>query len=174
MQKKVSPKKIVYYLILGLVIIGARHYINKNKTESTPEPVEINIPTNPVNREESIISSEREKILVGIDELTAEEVVVKYVKKHGELPAYYLTKAEARKQGWVAHEGNLCEVLPGKAIGGDHFGNREGLLPRAKGRKYVEADLNYHCGQRNSDRLVFSNDGLVYVTKDHYRSFQKQ
>lgn len=67
-----------------------------------------------------------------IDELTLESVVVPYVKKHGRLPVYYITKNEARKQGWVASEGNLCEVLPGRAIGGDVFTNRQKLLPVKK------------------------------------------
>ena len=109
-----------------------------------------------------------------IDELTSEGRVVPYVKEHGTLPDYYITKSEARKMGWVASKGNLCDVLPGRAIGGDNFTNREKQLPVKTGRKYYEADLNYNCGNRNADRLVFSNDGLLFVTKDHYKTFQQQ
>ncbi|WP_311316426.1 ribonuclease domain-containing protein, partial [Elizabethkingia miricola] len=61
-----------------------------------------------------------------------------------------------------------------KAIGGDVFGNREGLLPKKTNRTYYEADLNYNCGNRNADRLIMSNDGLVYVTKDHYQTFTQK
>ncbi|MDE5438816.1 ribonuclease [Elizabethkingia meningoseptica] len=109
-----------------------------------------------------------------IAELTKESVVVSYVKTNNRLPDYYITKAEATRQGWVASKGNLCTVLPGRAIGGDTFGNREGLLPKKTNRKYYEADLNYNCGNRNADRLIYSNDGLVYVTKDHYKTFQQK
>ena len=109
-----------------------------------------------------------------IDELTNDELVVKYLKEHGELPDYYITKSEAKSLGWVPSKGNLCEVAPGKAIGGDIWTNRQKSLPTKYGRKYFEADLNYNCGNRNADRVVFSNDGLVFVTFDHYRSFEEK
>lgn len=109
-----------------------------------------------------------------VDELTKESVVIPYIKKHGELPEYYITKSEAKQKGWVPSKGNLCEVAPGKAIGGDVWTNRQKSLPVKSGRKYFEADLNYKCGNRNADRVVFSNDGLVFVTFDHYRSFDEK
>ncbi len=109
-----------------------------------------------------------------IDELTNDELVVKYLKEHGELPDYYITKSEAKSMGWVPSKGNLCELLLGKAIGGDIWTNRQKSLPTKSGRKYFEADLNYNCGNRNADRVVFSNDGLVFVTFDHYRSFEEK
>ncbi|HOZ85959.1 MAG TPA: ribonuclease domain-containing protein [Niabella sp.] len=109
-----------------------------------------------------------------ISVLTKESVVIPFVKQHQRLPDYYITKKEAREKGWNASDGNLCEALPGRAIGGDVFGNREGNLPNASGRKWFEADLNYHCGRRNADRLLFSNDGLIYVTNDHYKTFQQK
>ncbi|MFT3920794.1 ribonuclease domain-containing protein [Cloacibacterium sp.] len=109
-----------------------------------------------------------------IEELTNDELVVKYLKKHGELPDYYITKSEAKSLGWVPSKGNLCEVAPGKAIGGDIWTNRQKSLPTKSGRRYFEADLNYNCGNRNADRVVFSNDGLVFVTHDHYRNFEEK
>ena len=109
-----------------------------------------------------------------IDELTNDEIVVKYLKEHGELPDYYITKSEAKSLGWVPSKGNLCEVAPGRAIGGDIWTNRQKSLPTKSGRKYFEADLNYNCGNRNADRVVFSNDGLVFVTHDHYRNFEER
>lgn len=112
--------------------------------------------------------------VLSIDKLTREEVVVLYVKKHQQLPEYYIKKSEAREKGWDAAAGNLCDVLPGRAIGGDVFSNREGGLPAAEKRKWFEADLNYKCGRRNADRLVYSNDGLIYVTYDHYKTFQQK
>lgn len=107
-----------------------------------------------------------------IDELTNERTVINYVKANQKLPDYYLTKAEARKNGWVASKGNLCDVLPGKAIGGDKFSNREKSLPA--GSQYFEADVNYNCGNRNADRIVFTKTGEVWLTKNHYKSFEKQ
>ncbi|MFB9120668.1 ribonuclease domain-containing protein [Bergeyella porcorum] len=107
-----------------------------------------------------------------IDELTSEEVVIPFVKQNGTLPSYYLTKSEAKKKGWIPSQGNLCEVLPGQAIGGDRFSNREGKLP--KGEQYFEADVNYNCGNRGADRIVFTKKGEVWLTHNHYKSFQKQ
>lgn len=106
-----------------------------------------------------------------IDRLTKEEVVVKYLRQNKRLPDYYITKSKARSQGWDARDGNLCSVLPGKAIGGDRFSNREGALPKAAKRIWFEADINYRCGHRGAERLLYSNDGLIYVTYDHYERF---
>lgn len=107
-----------------------------------------------------------------INELTEERKVIDYVKANHRLPDYYITKSEARNQGWNASAGNLCEVLPGRAIGGDKFSNREKTLP--KGDQYFEADVNYNCGKRNADRIVFTKNGDVWLTKNHYKSFDKQ
>ena len=125
-------------------------------------------------KEKSDFSNKNNNSSNQIDELTNDEIVVKYLKEHGELPDYYITKSEAKSMGWVPSKGNLCEVAPGKAIGGDIWTNRQKSLPTKSGRKYFEADLNYNCGNRNADRVVFSNDGLVFVTFDHYRSFEEK
>ncbi|SDD17783.1 ribonuclease [Niabella drilacis] len=119
-------------------------------------------------------STDQSRATAPVEALTKETVVVPYVKKNGRLPAYYITKQEARQKGWNAAGGNLCEVLPGRAIGGDYFSNREKALPVKSGRKWYEADINYHCGHRSADRLLFSNDGLVFVTKDHYKTFEEK
>ncbi|MFS2225829.1 ribonuclease domain-containing protein [Pantoea sp. B65] len=108
-----------------------------------------------------------------ISALTAERRVVSYLQQHQRLPDYYISKNQARRQGWQPQEGNLCTRLPGKAIGGDRFANREGRLPQPPGRQWYEADVNYQCGHRTADRLVYSGDGLIFITRDHYRSFQK-
>lgn len=107
-----------------------------------------------------------------LDERTNEFLVIHYVKKHNELPEYYITKSEARKKGWIPSQGNLCEVLPGKVIGGDSFGNKEGNLP--KGEQYYEADVNYKCGRRSVDRIIFTRKGDVWLTEDHYKTFIKR
>ncbi|MBO6200844.1 MAG: ribonuclease N [Chryseobacterium sp.] len=107
-----------------------------------------------------------------IEELTNDEKVISYVKSNHKLPDYYITKSEAKNRGWIASKGNLCDVLPGKAIGGDKFSNREKSLP--KGEQYFEADVNYNCGNRGADRIVFTENGEVWLTKNHYKSFEKQ
>lgn len=107
-----------------------------------------------------------------ISALTDARSVARYVLQNQQLPAFYLTKERARRMGWDPAKGNLCEVLPGKAIGGDRFGNREKRLPQRSGRFWYEADVNYRCGHREADRLIYSSDGLVYLTTDHYRSFK--
>ena len=96
-----------------------------------------------------------------------------YIHIFNHLPANFITKNEAKDLGWVSSEGNLDEVAPGKSIGGDRFGNYEGQLPEKKGRKYFECDIDYEGGYRDSKRIVFSSDGLVYYTEDHYETFEK-
>ena len=86
------------------------------------------------------------------------------------LPAYYVLKKEAEKAKWKKG-GDLSKVLPGKMIGGDPFDNDEKKLPSAPGRIWYEADINYTRGKRNSHRIVYSNDGLIFVSYDHYHTF---
>ena len=98
--------------------------------------------------------------------------VALYLHRYGHLPSNYITKTKAKKKGWIQEEGNLWEVLPGMSIGGGPFTNSEGKLPEKNGREYKECDVNYKGGARGDDRLVYSNDGLVYFTGDHYNTFQ--
>lgn len=99
------------------------------------------------------------------------EDVARYLREYGRLPSNFVTKKEAQEAGWIASEGNLWDVLPGKSIGGDRFGNREGLLPKADGRTWRECDVNYEGGFRGAERILYSSDGLIYYTDDHYESF---
>lgn len=126
----------------------------------------------PVARHEQSVSS-RQNSGSDISELTQQQRVADYVHQHRQLPDYYIRKGDARRQGWDPAKGNLCSVLPGRAIGGDRFSNREGGLPEKNGRNWFEADVNYQCGRRGSDRMLYSSDGLIYVTRDHYRHFEQ-
>jgi len=102
---------------------------------------------------------------------TTKEDVALYIHTYGCLPSNFVTKAEARDAGWSG--GSLEKYLPGMCIGGDRFGNREGLLPDAKGRTWTECDVNtLGASSRGAERIVFSNDGLIYYTGDHYESFE--
>lgn len=101
-----------------------------------------------------------------------EEVAV-YLAIYEELPGNYLTKSEAQALGWSSSRGNLWVVANGKSIGGDRFGNYEGLLPKASGRTWTECDIGFDGGYRGAERIIFSNDGLIYYTQDHYASFEE-
>ena len=103
--------------------------------------------------------------------ITAPQAIADYIFEHGKLPDNFITKKEAEALGWDSSRNDVSDVAPGKSIGGDRFGNYEGLLPDAPGRTWKEADANYVSGNRGAERIVFSNDGLVYYTKDHYESF---
>lgn len=105
-------------------------------------------------------------------EYTTKEDVAEYLYLYNHLPSNFITKDDAKELGWVSSEGNLWEVAPGKSIGGDYFGNYEGLLPKKSGRKYYECDIDFEGGSRNAKRIVYSNDGLIYYTDDHYESFE--
>lgn len=125
-----------------------------------------NLTQNPTSRHSSSDSSD-------ITDLTQLQRVADYLHQHQRLPSYYLTKSQARRQGWEPSKGNLCQILPGRAIGGDHFSNREKVLPEKQGRRWFEADVNYDCGRRGSDRMLYSSDGMIYVTRDHYRHVEQ-
>lgn len=89
------------------------------------------------------------------------------------LPNNYFTKKEAKKFGWKPALFNLRQVIDGGTIGGDIYRNKDGKLPTADGRIWYEADINYTGGMRNSSRIVYSNDGLIFVTYDHYFTFNE-
>lgn len=104
-------------------------------------------------------------------EYTSKEEVAAYLYQFGELPDNYITKKEAKKLGWVSEEGNLYKLAPGKSIGGDYFGNYEGILPEKEGREYHECDIDTDGHYRGAKRIVYSDDDLIYYTEDHYESF---
>lgn len=100
---------------------------------------------------------------------TCEEVAL-YIVTYDHLPENFMTKEEARELGW--NGGGLDDYAYGMCIGGDYFGNKEGVLPKAKGRTYHECDIDtLHANKRGAERIVYSNDGLVYYTEDHYETF---
>ena len=102
---------------------------------------------------------------------TSKDEVALYIHTYGDLPENYITKDEAYDLGWKS-EGTLDEVAPGMSIGGDYYGNYEGVLPDEPGREYHECDIDYESGNRNGKRIVYSNDGNIYYTEDHYNSFE--
>ena len=102
---------------------------------------------------------------------TTKEDVALYIHLYGHLPDNFLTKKEAQDLGWSG--GSLEPYAPGCSIGGSRFGNYEGLLPDKKGRTWTECDIDtMGAKSRGAKRIVFSNDGLIYYTGDHYESFE--
>ena len=102
----------------------------------------------------------------------SKEEVALYIHLYRHLPSNYITKKQAEDLGWPG--GYLEPYAPGKCIGGSYFGNYEGLLPKAKGREWTECDIDtLGKKSRGAKRIIFSNDGLIYYTGDHYESFEK-
>ena len=102
---------------------------------------------------------------------TSKEDVALYIHTYGHLPGNFITKKEAQALGW--NGGSLEPYAPGKCIGGSRFGNYEGLLPEADGRTWTECDINtLGADSRGAERIVFSSDGLIYYTGDHYKTFE--
>ncbi len=104
---------------------------------------------------------------------TTKDEVALYIHTYGRLPGNFISKTKARDRGWVASEGNLDDVCPGMSIGGSRYYNDEGQLPDKRGRQWTECDINYHGGHRGAERIVFSNDGLIFYTDDHYQTFEQ-
>ena len=103
---------------------------------------------------------------------TSKDNVALYIHVYGKLPSNFITKEEAQKLGWSG--GGLEKYAKGKCIGGDYFGNYEGKLPKKQGRKYYECDIDtLGADSRGSKRIVFSNDGLIFYTEDHFESFEQ-
>lgn len=100
---------------------------------------------------------------------TSKEDVALYIYTYGHLPYNFITKNEARELGWDG--GSVEDYAPGYSIGGDRFGNYEGILP--EGKKYTECDIDtLGKKSRGAKRIVFSNDGCIYYTDDHYETFE--
>ncbi len=101
----------------------------------------------------------------------SKEEVALYIHLFGHLPSNYITKKEAEDLGWRG--GSLEPYAPGKCIGGSYFGNYEELLPKKAGRSWTECDIDtLGADKRGAKRIIFSNDGLIYYTEDHYESFE--
>lgn len=162
-----ANNKILSALLIGILLGILGMFLFSGKSTPASESIRSK-PSTSVQEGFKKTLSDRESI----EALTEQNRVISYVKAHHELPGYYLTKSQAKKQGWNPSSGNLCDVLPGRAIGGDRFSNREKALP-ASGN-YYEADVNCHCGRRGKDRIVFTKDGEVWLSLDHYKTFEKQ
>ena len=102
---------------------------------------------------------------------TSKDDVALYIHTYGELPKNFISKKQAERLGWDG--GSLEPYAPGKSIGGSYFGNYEGKLPKKKGRTYYECDIDTKGKRsRGPKRIVYSTDGLIYYTPNHYETFE--
>ena len=183
MNRKKNNKTL--RLILLLVLVVALVYIGSRVLQSTEQPqpagtsgtqtaAPLTLLTEPPETAQPAApeSAQPEETPPPEDgSYTELEDVAYYLHTYGHLPDNYMTKSEAEDAGWNASEGNLWEVAYGTSIGGDRFGNYEGQLP--KGEKYYEADVNYEGGYRGGERIIYTDDGDVWYTSDHYESFER-
>ena len=146
---------------LTLVSPGAEPTGTTSKEDAAPEPTAPST-ADPKGNTESLDEN---------GSYDSKEDVALYLRTYGELPDNYITKNEARDLGWEG--GSVERYAPGMCIGGDTFSNREGLLPKANGRVWTECDIDTLGGNgRGAKRIVYSNDGLIYYTDDHYENFE--
>ena len=145
--------------------------VTEDSAEVVVEPSsEMTVSSSEAVTEEPSSSSAEAELLDPDGSYTTCEDVALYLETYGELPDNFITKNEARELGWEG--GSLEPYAPGKCIGGDKFGNYEGLLPKDGGRSYKECDIDtLGADSRGAKRIVYSNDGLIYYTEDHYESF---
>ena len=136
----------------------------------TEPPAAAEATPSPAQETESGSADEAELAEDGV--YTSAEDVALYLHLYGRLPSNFITKSEAKKAGWPG--GSLEPYFPGMCIGGDRFVNREGKLPTEKGRSWYECDVNtLGADERGAERLVYSSDGLIYYTPDHYETFTR-
>ena len=181
MKRRRFPILLIFLSVLTLLFSGcdvdSLAYITQDgstveyNTNSGTVTVDTPDETNVLDEDDA--DDESDELIVSEDgEYTSKEEVALYIHLYNHLPSNFITKNEAKDLGWDSSLGNLNKVAPGKSIGGDKFGNREGLLPKKSGRVYYECDIDYKKGSRNAKRIVFSNDGLIYYTEDHYETYE--
>jgi hypothetical protein len=186
-QEAAMKKKLTSILAIVLALVLGYFGINLDLPPQTPDttpttivtvaapgettvPIETTVPEDTTAPAETTLPEATTPYLDPDGSYTTKEDVALYIHIYGQLPGNFMTKNEARKLGWEG--GGLDRFAPGMCIGGDKFGNYEGILPSAPGRYWTECDIDtLGASSRGVKRIVFSNDGLIYYTDDHYESF---
>ncbi|MGK9325637.1 ribonuclease domain-containing protein [Aerococcus urinaeequi] len=173
-----NPKAVIGIILAALAVYVSQEPWNMddhNNNQSDQAQVadsESDSSTTSESATESAQATDEDTVQVAEDRTyTSPEEVAAYIDQYDTLPENYITKSEAEDLGWESSDGNLWEVAEGMSIGGDYFGNYEGLLPEED--DYREADVNYDGGFRGAERIIYSDDGDIYYTDDHYESFQQ-
>ena len=152
---------VIFAVALGFTLYSR---INSSAPVETPS-VEV------VTADEQLSVEESSSRISEDGHYNSKDDVSFYIYTYNHLPENYITKKEAQALGWTG--GSLEPYASGKSIGGDRFGNREGVLPKKSGRSYTECDIDtLGKSSRGAKRIVYSNDGLIYYTEDHYASFE--
>lgn len=177
-QQKQPPKRatsgiFAILMALLLLILGQQGILPLGDTADAPDALPTATIAAALTDSPTAVPARTEKPTAAPKQtaITAPQDIADYIFAHGKLPDNFLTKNEARQLGWDSSQNYVSDVAPGYSIGGDRFGNYEGLLPDASGRKWYEADANYTAGLRGAERILYSSDGLVYYTNDHYQTF---
>ena len=174
MHKRFNVLALVLAIVLIITGCTSNNNVDTPPILEETEGIAGNDTEEPVNNSEEDAPQQDQQEESLIDEngtYTDPYLVAEYLHTYNKLPSNFLTKKEASNLGWQSDKGNLWDVTDKMSIGGDKFGNREGLLPKKDGRVYYECDVNYEGGYRGAERIVFSNDGLIFYTDDHYKSF---
>ncbi|MDY5497913.1 MAG: ribonuclease domain-containing protein [Anaerobutyricum sp.] len=163
--RSVLPALLSFFLLLVPLVGCENASFNEATTEHYAQSS--NVQTNEAS------TSSRDETAAFLSEdgtYTSKDDVMEYLIQYGKLPQNFITKKEAKKLGW--NGGALEPYAPGKCIGGDYFGNYEGTLPEVSGRTYHECDIDtLGKDNRGAKRIVFSDDGQIYYTNDHYKTF---
>ena len=156
-------KKHTVLIALILAILAGIFGVPGNEPDALPQEPSFQV-------QDMALEAPAEEALPDPDgSYTTKEDVALYIHTYGCLPSNFMTKKEAQQLGWEG--GGLEDYAPGMCIGGDRFGNYEGLLP--EDREYIECDIDtLGADKRGAKRIVFSDDGLIYYTDDHYESFE--
>lgn len=171
-----SFQKWIAVLLLLVSLAGIFAGCRKKQQTPTPAPTqaaetiapETKAPETKAPETDPPEASDEPALLDENGSYTTKDDVALYIHQYGHLPNNFITKKEAQALGWSG--GSLEPYAPGKSIGGSHFGNYEGLLP--EGHNYTECDIDtMGKNGRGAKRIVFSDDGLIFYTDDHYESF---
>lgn len=175
MLKNSFWKKTILITGMVLLLLSLAGCQASSKKEQPAKPgTNVTVPGTGVQKEQAAKTTDSKGVSVkkGQSYSTSDEVAA-YIYEFKTLPPNFITKNEAGKLGWDNSKGNLWKVTDKKSIGGDRFGNFEGKLPKAGGRQYYECDIDYAGGYRGAKRIVYSSDGLIFYTDDHYKTFKQ-
>lgn len=163
---KIGKIILVLLLIVGVVyVLKSCGIIGNHEKQDTSDNTSVEQEYD--DYDEEIDEEDDSSSLIDEDgEYTTAADVAEYIHTYHKLPSNYMSEKKAQKKGWKTNE---CPADYGIMIGGRPFGNYEGLLP--EGEQYYECDVDYDGYLRGERRLIYTKDGIVYYTDDHYESF---
>ena len=161
--KRLSAVLLAVLMLNAAFVPAEARSKKKNKTTAAPA----------VTASPTEVPADDQVVVEKDGEYTDKEHVASYLRIYHQLPSNYITKRDAQNLGWSGNGGeSIWTVAPGKSIGGSRFGNYEGKLPDQEGRRWYECDIDYNGKSRGVKRIVYSSDGLIYYTEDHYNTFE--